>query len=115
MAPVSLPDVGGVVMVTANAWARGDAARCPCPVALTLDDETPGAASDRDRDRIGPWSDIATLNTRHVFPIDAGETKSFTARGSLLDPHGADVDYVVRLTAVFMPVPAESDNTLRQP
>jgi len=110
------PDVGGFVVVQADAWARGDGtARCPCPVALAVRDETEGVASGRVRGRIGSQGDPAAMSTQQVFPINAGETKSFAAVGHVLEPERGDVEYTVRLTALFVPVAAESDNTLSAP
>jgi hypothetical protein len=114
--PGVTPDVGGFVVVQADAWARsGGPARCPCPVALAVRDETEGVASGRVRGRIGSQGDPAAMSTQQVFPINAGETKSFAAVGHVLDPERGDVEYTVRLTALFVPVAAESDNTLSVP
>ncbi len=105
-------DTGGVVMVTATAWARThDRTGCACRVGVRLTDTARGAAPSAGGGRLPAAGDVR-MSASQIIPINAGETKTFEATGYRTDPDDARVEYVVRLTALFVPLAPQGDDTL---
>ena len=105
-------DTGGVVMVTATAWARThDRTGCPCRVGVRLTDTARGAAPSLGGGRLPAAGDVQ-MSASQIIPINAGETKTFEATGYRTDPADTRVEYVVRLTALFVPLAPQGDDTL---
>ena len=106
-------DTGGVVMVTATAWARTqDRTGCPCH-EWACGSRTPLAAPPPAWGAAAcPPPVTCQMSASQIIPINAGETKTFEATGYRRDPSSTRVQYVVRLTALFVPLAPQGDDTL---
>ena len=70
-----------------------------------------GAAPSAGGGRL-PAAGEVRMSASQIIPINAGETKTFEATGYRTDPDDARVEYVVRLTALFVPLAPQGDDTL---
>jgi hypothetical protein len=78
---------------------------------VRLTDTARGAAPSAGGGRLPAAGDVR-VSASQIIPINAGETKTFEATGYRTDPDDARVEYVVRLTALFVPLAPQGDDTL---
>jgi hypothetical protein len=98
---------GGFVLVTGTADAsKFNPTNCPCLIRLFISD---GTILSQGRDTILPGvadesgNAYTALADTWVFPIAAGQTKTFTLRAAFVDANVGFVNFRGVLTALYVP------------